>query len=73
MTSASSHQEHAEQMPRGTRKRRPLAAKWTTAVAAFVGLSALFAGCVGSNSPGIAGSGSNKVTTRRHRLTRLAE
>ncbi len=59
MTSTSSHKEHVEQMPRGTRERRPPAAKWTTAVLALVGLAVLLAGCGGSTSPGVAGSVSN--------------
>jgi len=60
VTSTSTHMEHAEQMPRGTRERRSLAAKWATAVAALVGLAVLGAGCGGSNGPGVAGSRSNK-------------
>jgi hypothetical protein len=59
MTNASNHEDHAEYLPRGPGRRRPRPIMRTAAVAASIGLGVLAAGCGGSNSPGVIGSGLN--------------
>ena len=65
MASASDHEEHAEQVPRGPGRRRSRPIKWTAALPALFALAVLAAGCGGSKSPGVAGGeGSSSVLAK---------
>jgi hypothetical protein len=64
MASASDHEEHAEQVPRGPGRRwsRPIK---LTALPVLFALAVLAAGCGGSKSPGVAGGdGSSSVLAK---------
>jgi len=58
MTNWPSHGAHAEHVPRGSHQRRACPVTWT-AIGPLLLIAVLAAACDGSNSPGVAGSGSN--------------
>jgi hypothetical protein len=58
MASASDHEEHTEQVPRGPGRRRSRPVRWTAALPALLALAVLAAGCGGSKAPDAAGGSS---------------
>ncbi len=58
MTTRTSHWANAELVPRQPGQRRASPVMWT-AMASLLALATFAAACGGSNSPGVAGSGSN--------------